>query len=76
MNPIIKNIIFLEVLILLDKMYLCCRRLRTNMTKVLNVVPINDLIEHENTVMCDCDPKLLIENSACILIHNALDGRL
>ncbi len=46
------------------------------MTTVLNIVPINDLKEHIDTILCDCNPSLGIENMCCLVIHNAYDGRL
>ena len=41
----------------------------------IHVLPINDLIEHEETSTCPCRPKVEMENGEMIVIHNAMDNR-
>lgn len=40
-----------------------------------NILPRNDLKEHEESTTCDCEPKVIFENGEMIIIHNAYDGR-
>jgi hypothetical protein len=42
---------------------------------MLNIVPINDLEEHEESSTCKCNPKLIEENGELILVHNSFDKR-
>jgi len=44
----------------------------------IHVVPIDDCIEHEESWLCPCEPKIDFENPADgtqVIVHNALDGR-
>lgn len=46
----------------------------------LHVVPVNDLIEHENNAECPCGPKteaVFLEDGSNTwqIVHQALDGR-
>ncbi len=40
-----------------------------------HILPLNDLIEHENGIdlYCPCNPTIDVENQ--IVIHDSLDGR-
>jgi hypothetical protein len=38
---------------------------------MLNVIPLNDLKEHEEQSTCECCPTLIIVNGEMILIHNS-----
>lgn len=40
-----------------------------------HVVPVGDLIEHENTPDCWCEPVLDPYAEGTLYIHNAIDGR-
>jgi len=40
-----------------------------------HVIPNNDWIEHEETTICPCEPRVEIINGEMIIIHNALDQR-
>ena len=42
---------------------------------IIHILPIDDLIKHEETSTCECCPSLIIENNELLLIHNALDNR-
>lgn len=40
-----------------------------------NIIPINDLKEHIESVGCDCSPKIIFEEEEMIVIHNSYDRR-
>jgi hypothetical protein len=43
---------------------------------ILHIIPINDLIEHEENSKCQCNPTAeVIENGYILITHNAKDGR-
>ena len=43
---------------------------------IYHILPINDLKEHIEKSICNCNPKLeIIENGDMMLIHNAYDNR-
>lgn len=43
---------------------------------IWHILPINDLIEHEERSTCDCNPSVeIIEGGDLMIIHTALDGR-
>lgn len=42
---------------------------------MINILPINDLEEHEELSTCKCCPNLILENGEMILIHNSFDKR-
>lgn len=43
---------------------------------VWHVLPINDALEHRESVECECKPKLeLQDNDGLVVVHNAYDGR-
>lgn len=41
----------------------------------INILPINDLYEHEENTTCHCEPKVIYESGEIIVVHNAFDGR-
>ena len=40
-----------------------------------NIIPLNDLKEHEENSTCSCNPEVFFENGDMIIIHNSFDGR-
>ena len=42
---------------------------------VFNLIPINDLEEHQEDLKCKCEPKLIVENEGNIIVHNSFDRR-
>ena len=43
---------------------------------MLNILPINDLEEHEETSTCKCEPSIeILEDGELMIIHNSFDGR-
>ena len=43
---------------------------------MVNILPINDLKEHEENTTCDCNPKVeILENGEILVIHNSYDRR-
>lgn len=42
---------------------------------MINIIPRNDLKEHEKSTTCDCNPKVIFENGEMIITHNSYDGR-
>jgi len=43
---------------------------------VINVVPLNDWIDHKMTPECACEPDMEIgDNGELLVIHNAIDLR-
>lgn len=42
---------------------------------MINTIPLNDWIEHEESTSCPCEPTLEIINGEMLVTHNALDGR-
>ena len=42
---------------------------------MINIIPINDIKQHVESSTCDCCPKLIMEDSEMILVHNSFDGR-
>lgn len=43
---------------------------------MIQVTPINDLMEHEQEgTMCHCEPEVDWSHAEAIVMHNALDGR-
>lgn len=41
----------------------------------VHVVPIGDLIDHEETEDCICGPDVEIHPECWLVIHHSLDGR-
>ena len=42
---------------------------------MINILPENDLKEHVESSICDCNPSVEFENGEMIIIHNSYDGR-
>jgi len=40
-----------------------------------NILPIDDIEEHEETTTCECQPDVSFENGEMIVVHNSFDGR-
>src|SRR5690606_36083857 len=49
----------------------------TNKTSIMiNILPVNDLKEHIESSICECNPRVEFdENGEMIIIHNSYDGR-
>ena len=47
----------------------------TNGKPEINVVPINDLREHQDCKDCHCKPKVEVRSDRILIIHNAYDHR-
>ena len=45
------------------------------MSEPIHVYPVNDLVFHELTEQCLCEPVIILEGPAKIIIHNAWDER-
>lgn len=41
----------------------------------IHVVPIEDLIEHEESEGCVCGPEVESVDSGWLVVHHSLDGR-
>ena len=42
---------------------------------MVHILPRNDTKEHIEDTMCECEPKIIIENGEMIVIHNSFDHR-
>lgn len=42
---------------------------------IQHVIPLNDLKPHEETSLCNCYPKIVMENGNMIFVHNSYDKR-
>lgn len=43
---------------------------------MINILPINDSKEHEETSTCKCQPSIeILEDGELMIIHNAFDER-
>ena len=42
---------------------------------MLNIIPLNDWIDHKEDTTCICNPSIEFENGEMIIIHNSADGR-
>ena len=43
---------------------------------MINILPINDLEEHEELSTCKCNPSVeILDNGDIMILHNAFDGR-
>lgn len=40
-----------------------------------HVIPINDIVDHDETTTCSCMPEIEYTEGGMIIIHNAYDGR-
>ena len=45
------------------------------MTETVHVLPLGDLIEHEESQDCPCGPRVEWCGSGWVVVHNSLDGR-
>ncbi len=48
------------------------------MTQIIHVLPLNDLIEHEESEDCPCGPDVELVsalNDGWVVSHHSLDGR-
>lgn len=41
----------------------------------LHVLPVDDLIEHEDSEDCPCGPQVTFLTGGKVVTHNSLDGR-
>jgi len=41
----------------------------------INIIPVDDLYYHSESVDCSCQPKINIENNIMIITHNSYDKR-
>jgi hypothetical protein len=44
--------------------------------EVINIIPMNDWVEHTEDGQCICRPRIECENGTMLIIHDAADGRL
>ena len=44
-------------------------------TKMINILPVNDLKEHDEHTTCDCKPSVEVVNGVMIVTHNSYDKR-
>lgn len=42
---------------------------------MINIIPEDDLKEHIESSLCDCNPIVEFESGEMIIIHNSYDGR-
>lgn len=42
---------------------------------MINVIPLDDQIEHIEDTTCPCGPAIQHENGSIIVVHNAADSR-
>lgn len=42
---------------------------------MINIIPNNDLKDHIESSICECNPVVQFENGEIIIIHNSYDGR-
>lgn len=42
---------------------------------MINVMPVDDLIEHIEDTTCECGPTVQHENGSMIVVHHAADCR-
>jgi len=42
---------------------------------MLNVIPLNDLKEHDENSTCECCPNVWFEKGKMIIVHNSFDKR-
>lgn len=40
-----------------------------------HVIPLDDLLDHQETPDCWCDPKVEVVGANLLVIHNSFDGR-
>lgn len=40
-----------------------------------HILPINDIKEHEESTICECEPKIEFIQGEMLIIHNAFDQR-
>ncbi len=41
----------------------------------LHVIPLDDLLPHDDGTECHCKPRIEVHGAKLIIIHNAYDGR-
>jgi hypothetical protein len=42
---------------------------------MINVLPSNDLKDHDESTACECRPRVEMINGEMLVIHNAYDNR-
>lgn len=43
---------------------------------MIHLIPVNDLVIHEENTTCDCQPKVeFLESGDMMVTHNSYDGR-
>lgn len=43
---------------------------------IWHILPVNDIKEHDESSVCNCEPKTEIqENGDILIVHNSYDGR-
>lgn len=43
---------------------------------IYNILPINDLKDHQEDSTCECEPMVeTLENGDIMIVHNSYDGR-
>ena len=41
----------------------------------IHVLPVNDILEHQECADCWCDPEIEVVGATLLIIHNSFDGR-
>jgi len=41
----------------------------------VHVIPLDDLVEHEQTTTCICQPRVEFDAGGMLVVHDAADGR-
>lgn len=49
--------------------------MENDMVEKWHILPINDIFDHEESVLCECRPQIQIIDDQLIITHNAFDGR-
>ena len=43
--------------------------------EIYHITPENDIKDHEQSSLCECDPEVQKINNSALVIHNSFDGR-
>lgn len=43
--------------------------------EIWHILPVNDSEQHEESSMCNCEPRVDTSNGYVLIIHNSFDGR-
>ena len=48
---------------------------RTNLMYEQHILPVNDIVPHDENQQCICGPEVEVNGSQILVIHHAADGR-